>query len=119
MTGRRQQAERRGRQAEIKTALFLLCKGYWPLARRFRTPVGEIDLIMRRGGTIVFVEVKARNTLESGLDAVDVNGQARIRRAAGWWLAKHPRYADRHCRFDVVVVPKHGWPVHITGAFEL
>ena len=56
----RRRAERGGRRAEALAALWLRLKGWTILARRVRTPVGEVDLIARRGRTIAFVEVKAR-----------------------------------------------------------
>ena len=57
----KRKAQARGRLAEIAAALVLTLKGYRILARRFRCPVGEVDLIARRFGTVVFVEVKARS----------------------------------------------------------
>lgn len=62
----RQQAERHGRWAESAAALYLRCKGYQILARRARTRLGEIDIVARRGDTLIFVEVKMRRTLDSG-----------------------------------------------------
>jgi putative endonuclease len=59
---KRQSAERGGRRAESLAAWWLRLKGWRILARRVRTPVGEIDLVARRGRTIAFVEVKARAT---------------------------------------------------------
>lgn len=63
----RQRAERRGRRAEKIAAWFLRAKGYAVLARRYKTPVGEIDLVARRGRTLAFVEVKARKEGEAAL----------------------------------------------------
>lgn len=95
----------------------LLLKGYVPLARRVRTPVGEIDLIVKRGRRIVFVEVKARGRVEDALVAAS-RSRARLGRAAEWWLAAHPRHAGGEVRFDVVLVAPKRWPAHHPGAFD-
>ena len=73
---RRRKAERRGRRAELIAAWYLRLKLYRVLARRYRTPVGEIDLIVRRGRTIVFVEVKHRPSEAEALEAVPPAGRA-------------------------------------------
>ena len=66
----RRLAERRGRRAETLAAWYLRLKGYRILARRYRTPVGEIDLIVRRGRLVAFVEVKRRPTEAEAAEAV-------------------------------------------------
>ncbi|MEQ9815290.1 MAG: YraN family protein, partial [Azospirillaceae bacterium] len=81
---RRRLAERRGRRAEGVAALWLRLKGYRVLDRRVRTPVGEIDLVLRRGGTLVFAEVKRRVALADGMAAVGPAQRRRIGRAAEW-----------------------------------
>ena len=60
MSKTREQAERHGRTAETIALWYLRCKGYRLLTQRFKSPMGEVDLIMRKGETTVFVEVKAR-----------------------------------------------------------
>jgi len=117
-TARRRAAEERGRRAEAIVAWYLRLKGYRVLARRFRTPVGEIDLVVTRGRVIAFVEVKARASLTEGVEAVTATGQRRIARAAALWLAAHPAAADRDLRFDVVVAAPARLPRHIVGAFD-
>ena len=114
----RQAAERHGRRAELVASLFLRLKGYRILARRFRTPVGEIDLIARRSRTIAFIEVKARATGDAGLEAVAARTRKRIARAAGFWLAAHPRAEGSTLRFDVIVVLPRRLPLHLRGAFD-
>lgn len=92
------------------------------LERRYRTPVGEIDLIMRDGHTVVFVEVKTRRDrrLAEPQDSVDAAKQRKLRRCAEWFL-HHRRWTDRPCRFDVVaiVLPEGGPPeiTHFPDAF--
>lgn len=114
----RSAAERRGRRAEWAAIAYLLVKGYRPLARRVRTPLGEIDLVMRRGRVTVMVEVKARRDLDTGLDALGLRQRQRLVRAARWWLAKHPAFAQDDVRFDLVLVSPGRWPAHIPDAFS-
>lgn len=113
----RRRAERRGHAAEAFAALLLRLKGYGILARRFRTPVGEIDIVARRGRTIAFVEVKARGTTGAGLEAVTGTGRSRIAAAAQAYLARYPAASRMTLRFDVVVVAPRRWPRHLRGAF--
>lgn len=103
----------RGRNAERIAAWCLRAKGYTVLAERYKTPSGEIDLIVRRGRTLVFVEVKARATLSAGLEAISPRQQQRIRAAAEIFLTKG--YAPAPCRFDAIIVApgRFGLP-HIT-----
>ncbi|MEL7453164.1 MAG: YraN family protein, partial [Pseudomonadota bacterium] len=89
----RQAAERRGRRGETLAALALQLKGYAILARRVRTPSGEIDLIARRGNLVAFVEVKARPDLMAALEAVTPRAQARICRTAELWMARRTELA--------------------------
>ncbi len=79
--------------------------GYAILARRYRTNRGEIDIVAREGGTIVFVEVKARLTAEFGTaaEAVTFRKQRQLARMAVEYLARH-RLAACPCRFDVVAI---------------
>jgi putative endonuclease len=115
---RRRAAERGGRRAESMAAWFLRLKLYRVLARRYRTPVGEIDLIVRRGRTIVFVEVKQRPSEGEGLDAVRPSAARRIARAAEHWVAAHPAAAGFERRFDIVVAVPWKPPLHLTAAFD-
>lgn len=116
----RYQAWARGRNAERFAAWFLRVRGYRVLAERYKTPLGEIDLIVRRGGTLIFVEVKARATLSAGLEAITPRQQSRIKSAAEVFLAK--RHYQGPCRFDAVVVTpgRFGVPrvVHRQNAWD-
>ncbi len=114
----RQQAYRKGHVAEWIAALALLVKGYRIVARRYRTKLGEIDLIARRGSLIAIVEVKARPTLQEAMDAVGVTAQRRIEAAADLWLARQADYAKLSIRFDLVAVKPWRWPVHVENAFQ-
>ena len=111
-------AFRTGLSAETRAAAYLMAKGYRILAKRFRTPHGEIDIVARRRGTLVFVEVKARERLDDAAEAVIVRQQRRIIAAAEAWLAAHPEDANRDIRFDVVLVAPKSLPRHIMAAFD-
>jgi putative endonuclease len=115
---KRQAALRFGLSAESKAAALLLAKGYRILARRFKTPVGEIDIVAFRRDTLVFVEVKARDNFEAAAEAVTQRQQARIIDAARYWLAAHPDAAARPVRFDAVLVVPGKIPRHLPGAFD-
>jgi len=109
----RQRAERRGRRSEIVAAWALRLKGYRVVARRERTPLGEIDLVVRRGRTLAAVEVKHRPDLESALAAVPPRQRRRIAGALIHFQASRPRLAALDLRFDLVVVRPWRWPLHL------
>jgi putative endonuclease len=106
-----------GLRAETWAALLLQMKGYRILARRHARGGGEIDLIARRGRTLVFVEVKARPSIDAGLEAIPPAQRRRIVRGAEGFLAHQPRYAGHDIRFDVILVAPRRWPLHIRDAF--
>ena len=85
---------------------FLNNRGLRLLHRNFSCRLGEIDLVMEDGDTVVFIEVKYRksNTHGSGADAVDIHKQHRLSRAAAFYLAVNPARAEQFCRFDVVSI---------------
>src|SRR5215218_3797867 len=114
----RQVAFALGLSAESRAAAYLVAKGYRIVARRWRSPVGEIDIVARRRNTLVFVEVKAREKLDDAAEAVIVRQQRRIIAAAEAWLAKHPEDANSDIRFDVVLVAPRSLPRHIMAAFD-
>jgi putative endonuclease len=109
----------RGHRAEWIALLFLIAKGYRPLARRYAAAGGEIDLIMVRGDTIAFVEVKARGLMDDALSAITATKRQRFSRAARAWLARHPYAQGKTWRADAVFIAPKRWPQHIASAFEL
>ena len=113
----RRKAERRGRSAEWIAVLALLLRGFRPLALRHRTPLGEIDIIARRGDLVIFVEVKARRDEGRALDAVSSATARRIRAASDLWLSRQPDAARISSRFDIVAVIPWRWPRHFPDAF--
>ena len=106
-------AYRRGHWAEWLTAGWLLLKGYWPVARRYKTAQGEIDLICRRGKALVFVEVKYRGAAEDALLALQPAQLKRVRRAAEIFLQAHPHLAHLEARIDLVVLASKKTPIHV------
>ena len=114
----RQVAFRLGISAESRAAAFLIAKGFRILARRFRSPAGEIDIVARRRQLLIFVEVKARAGLDEAAEAVTPRQRARIAAAAEAWLALHGSDGFQDIRFDAVLVAPGKLPRHIAGAFE-
>jgi len=104
----RRAAERRGLDAEARAAAALEARGWAVLARRARTPAGEIDLVAERGGLLAFVEVKARPALAEAAHSVSPRQRARIMAAAELWMAEHPGHGAAGVRFDVVLVAPEG-----------
>jgi putative endonuclease len=107
-----------GLSAERRACLYLIAKGYRILARRYRTPHGEIDVVAKRRATLVFAEVKARNSLDEAAYSVTPRQQQRIATAASLWLAAHPDHANLDCRFDVILIAPRRLPRHLEAAFE-
>ena len=107
-----------GLSAESRAAALLMAKGYRILAKRFRTPHGEIDLVAKRRNLIAFVEVKARASLDEAAYAVTPRQQQRIVNAAEAWLMAHPEHAEFDLRFDVVLIAPKSLPRHLLAAFD-
>lgn len=108
---------RTGLRAEFWACWYLRLKGYRILATRYKTRVGEIDVIARRGRRLAFVEVKARTTEQAALEAIHADNQARVRRAAELYLQKYPRYTGLETRFDALIFANRFWPRHLHNAF--
>lgn len=113
----RQASERAGRVAELVALWYLRLKGYRLLVHRYRAPQGEIDLIMRKGRTTAFIEVKARKDPEAAIASVTPRQAMRIAAAARSYLAGDRLATTQTCRFDIVAVSPYHWPRHIENAF--
>jgi putative endonuclease len=111
-------AFRTGLSAEARAAVFLIAKGYRILARRFRTPYGEIDIVARRLKLLAFIEVKARASLDDAAYAVTPRQQQRIIDAAQAWLMAHPEHAGFDLRFDAILIAPRRLPRHLLAAFD-
>jgi putative endonuclease len=118
MRRNREEAEKHGHRAEVIALWFLRFKGYRLLQQRFKTPMGEVDLIMRRGDTTVYVEVKARKTVDECVEAVSPYQIRRISQAAALYASRDATAARGFTRFDIVAIPSTLWPTHIQNAFE-
>jgi putative endonuclease len=114
----RQAAFRTGISAESRAAALLVAKGFRILARRWKSSVGEIDIVARRRSLLLFVEVKARNNLDEAAESVTPRQRQRIAAAAEAWLATYPDDSVKDIRFDAVLVAPGKIPKHIPGAFE-
>jgi putative endonuclease len=111
-------AFRTGISAESRAAAWLMAKGYRILAKRFRTPYGEIDIVARRRNLVAFIEVKARGRLDDAAYAVTPRQQARIIAAAQVWLVAHPEHAEFDLRFDAMLIAPRRLPRHLLAAFD-
>src|ERR1700731_4087604 len=111
-------AFRAGLSAETRAAAYLMAKGYRILARRFRTPYGEIDIVARKRNLLAFIEVEARPSLDDAAYAVTARQQARIINAAQAWLMAHPEHAEFELRFDALLIAPRRLPRHLLAAFD-
>jgi putative endonuclease len=119
MRENRVRAYRSGLLAETAAAVLLRLKGYAIVARRYKTPVGEIDLVALKGRRLAFVEVKRRKTADDAAWTLPAKQRRRIVRAAQYWLAGHPDFAGHDIAFDVVLAAPWAWPRYIENAFSV
>jgi putative endonuclease len=115
-SNKRKKAYLKGYWAERLAALYLRLKGYRVLENRFKTPLGEIDLLVCKGKTLIAVEVKRRKTFQEAAFALTSFQQRRIERALLYYLKRMPFLLD--LRFDVVLISPWKWPCHIQGAWS-
>jgi putative endonuclease len=114
----RRRAWRKGRRAEGFALFWLRLKGYRLLARGYRTAGGEVDLILRRGRLVVFVEVKRREELAAAAESIGARQRRRIAAAARHFLQRHPGLAGLGQRFDALLLAPGRWPRHVTDAWR-
>ena len=107
--------------AEYYAAAFLMMKGYRIMRSRYKTKVGEVDLIAKRGKTLAFIEVKYRQNQTQAIYAVLPKAQSRIRRSAEQYLsslpAKESLNMSQEIRFDVIGITPKLTIRHIENAF--
>lgn len=107
---------KKGFLAEIFILFFYVCRFYIPLKHRYKTKLGEVDLIMKRGNTVIFIEVKARSC---GMheNIVSKVQQLRISKAASLFIASRVEYHNHNMRFDLAVVKPYKLPEIIENAW--
>jgi putative endonuclease len=115
----RRRAHLFGLRAEILAAGLLICKGYRIIERRYVVTGGEIDIIARRGGTIAFVEVKARGDIDEAAGAISETKRRRISRAARVWITRNAWSMSENLRGDAVFVAPGRLPRHLPSAYTL
>ncbi len=111
----RRQAERRGRRGEALAAWYLRAKGWRIIARRVKTPRGEIDLVARRWRTVAFVEVKWRKNADDWATAIDAWRLRRVIAAAEAVSSRFVRHGE-DMQIDVILLAPGRWPRHIANA---
>ena len=114
----RKKAEEKGRIAELIAIALLTAKGYQLIKQRYKSPSGEVDLIMRKGDVTAFIEVKARVSHDEAVESVSQMQARRISQAASHWMAQDEVANSGTCRFDIVAVNSALIPTHIENAFE-
>jgi len=115
---RRQRAQRRGRAAEWLCLWHLRLRGWRIVARGWRCPSGEIDILARRGKVLAVVEVKLRGEVGAAASALAPRQRRRIARAAEAFLLSRPDLAGLDLRFDVMLVAPLRMPRHWAGAWR-
>ena len=113
----RTEAERRGRKGEALAAWWLRLTGWRILAQRVKLPVGEVDLVARRGRTVAFVEVKWRRSEAALSSAIDAHRLRRVARAAEAIAPKFVR-AGETMQIDVILIAPWRWPRRIANAWQ-
>lgn len=110
-----------GKMAEQLALMFLRLKGYSLVEHNHitgrGTGAGEIDLIVKKSHTLIFVEVKKRKDILTASYAIQPKQQQRIRRGAEAFLAQHPKYQNFDIRFDAVLIEHNLKILHIKNAF--
>ncbi len=112
------QAYQKGLWAETLAAWYLRLKGYRICAMRYKTPVGEIDIVARKGKALVFVEVKARGSLEEALQSIHRRNQSRVMRAAEHYIGAQALPSDISMRFDAVALAPPFSLRHLDNAWQ-
>jgi putative endonuclease len=121
MTDRRKRgaaARRRGHVAEGIAVAYLRLKGYRILERNWRSKLGEIDILAKKGRILALVEVKTRADRALASAAILAPQRQRLVRALGHYLKARPELASLDLRCDVIAFAKLGWPIHLVDAWR-
>lgn len=116
-TTARRQAEKRGLRSETWAVWWLRLHGWRILARRVKLPIGEVDVIARRGGVLAFVEVKWRGTIFERDYASDTRRLRRVARTAEVLAQRYARTGEA-IRIDVLLFAPRAWPRHVTNVWQ-
>ena len=119
----RLQSYKKGHWAESLAKFYFLIKGYKVLVRRYKTPVGEIDLILQKDKALIFVEVKLRRSIDEALESISHKNKKRVEKAALHFIAHNTKYQGFGYQFDVFAVIMRGRFVpngfrHLDNAWE-
>jgi len=121
--GAKRKAYRLGHFAETFAVIMLMLKGYSIKERRYKTSVGEIDVIASRGKLTIFCEVKARKDYITAVESLSARQKERISRAAEYYMShlksnhKNNKIENEIYRCDMILVIPWRWPVHIENAW--
>ena len=107
-----------GRRGEDLAHRYLRTLGYTVVARNYRLPAGEIDIVAARGRTLAFIEVKARGDMVAATWSVTPRQRRRLLGAAGQFMARDPRHGGADMRFDLMLVAPRSWPRHVVDAWR-
>ncbi|MEM6780384.1 MAG: YraN family protein [Pseudomonadota bacterium] len=108
----------KGLWAEALAEIFLRLKAYRILEKRYKTPVGEIDILATRKNTLIAIEVKARKSREDALYAINTKTQNRIVRALEYYVSHNPKWADKNFRFDIITIKLPFFIAHVDNAWR-
>lgn len=111
-------SRRRGYWAEALAVACLRLKGYRILERNWRSKLGEIDILVRKGGVLVLVEVKTRTDSGLASGAVQPQQRQRLLRALSHYLKTRPELSGLDLRCDIMALGRLGWPLHLKDAWR-
>ncbi|MGH7045659.1 MAG: YraN family protein [Stellaceae bacterium] len=114
----RQRAQRRGKRAEWLCVWHLRLHGWRIVARGWRCPAGELDIVAQRRGVLAIIEVKSRGELAVAAAALPPRQRRRVTRAAEAFLSAHPQFATATLRFDLMLVVPYRLPRHQRDAWR-
>jgi putative endonuclease len=117
--GHKAERHSRGRLGESRAVWWLRLQGYRILARNWRHPLGEIDILARRGRLVVAVEVKWRDSLVQAAEAVQAAQRRRIAQAAAVFLSQQADAETLSLRFDAMLLVPGRWPHHVRDAWRI
>lgn len=120
---KKRKAYRLGHYAEFLAMILLLIKGYTIKERRYRSPLGEIDIIAKKGNTTIFCEVKARKDYDTAAHSITEKQRLRISRSAEYYMShlklnnRNNKIENEIYRCDMIMIMPWQWPVHIKNAW--